>query len=168
MRLKEFTENFTDDNMHSICDDSYAGALETIADIIASQLQPACYAECAKDNDPNTPDVVEPECIVEQIAPGGVETDIEECERDGDGYVVVDGAYQMPADDINVCFAVLGDHAGATSDPNDDISDACTDLGYNLEFKLERRPGFPAAGGTTVNATCALSEFKQVDCPDLN
>ena len=67
------------------------------------------------------------------------------------------GLYNLP-DGANVCYEAL------VGDARDDY---CTDQGYNLQFQLVRREGFPAPGGTSVNATCQLSQSKAVDCPDL-
>ncbi len=83
----------------------------------------------------------------------------------------------FPSDDINVCFVALVDGAlntsnarefDSTEDDGDDMSDFCANEGWNLEFILKRREGFPAPGGTAVKATCQLSSQKAIDCPQLN
>ena len=79
---------------------------------------------------------------------------IENPDRWAPGYAEA-GAY-------NVTF-----HAEATDNPVDDMSDFCVDRGWNLEFTLVRREGFPAPGGTSVEATCQLSQNKAIDCPEL-
>ena len=47
------------------------------------------------------------------------------------------------------------------------VDDLCIEEGWNLEFKIVRREGYPAAGGSSMTATCQLSETKKVDCPGL-
>ena len=87
---------------------------------------------------------------------------------------LVDG--DQPNDDANVCYIALTDGAlNAAGDRDfgndattDDLSQFCADEGWNLEFILLRREGFPAPGGTSVKATCQLSSQKAIDCPQLN
>ncbi len=74
----------------------------------------------------------------------------------------------MPSNDVHVCHADLTDGTQSTPDYNDDMSPECTDLDFNLEFKIARRPGHPAAGGTRVTATCLLSPTPAIDCPSTN
>ncbi|EDM75387.1 putative lipoprotein [Plesiocystis pacifica SIR-1] len=168
VRLKEFTDHFSPGNLFSVCNPDYAPALEAVANAIRDQIQPACYTQCAKDVDEST-DILDAECTVEENAPGAATVSLEECLRDDNGYVIDPGTndYTMPSDDVNVCFATLVDIGGQTPDPNDDMSMECLDLNYNLEFSIARRPGFPAAGGTSISATCSLSEFATLDCPDI-
>ena len=170
VRLRDMTETFTPNNMFSICDTDYSPALAAIAEKIKDQIQPACYAECVKDTDAATP-VVEPECTVEEDPPGDdPKVTLQECAKDANGYIWDTGTmdYQMPSDDVNVCYALLVDDTGSvTSDPNDDMSDECTEDNYNLEFKIARRPGYPAVGGTAISATCSLADFPEVDCPGI-
>jgi hypothetical protein len=169
VRERDFAEAFTPDNIFSICNPDYTPALEAIADKIRDQIKPACYSQCVKDTDLST-EVIDPECTVVQNSPGEEEQRLEECKRNADGSYNIDPAtmdYAMPADEINVCYALLVDQGGQTGDISDDMSPACTDYNYNLEFKIARRPGFPAPGGTAISATCSLSDFPQVDCPSL-
>ena len=67
----------------------------------------------------------------------------------------------------DVCFVALVDTGNLTPDPDDQLSEECIDLGWNLEFRLIRREGASAAGGTSVSATCELSQQPTVDCPNL-
>jgi hypothetical protein len=154
VRIREFAEAFEvggNKNLYSICADDYGVALEAIAEAIRDQIKPACMPACVADSDPLTPDTLEPNCTLTQVAPnesGGVdETDVPECGADG----------SLP-DGENVCYVEL---TGAELDPY------CDGLGYNLQFLLNRRPGFPAPGGTSVSATCQLSQQKAIDCPNL-
>jgi hypothetical protein len=168
VRLAELTTHFTENNMHSICSDDYAPALAAIAESIADQIKPACYTECVEDADPTTPAIVDPECtVVEQVA--NEETEIPECLKDAGAYVIdpATNSYAMPNDSANVCHARLVDAAGQSASPLDDMSPACINKGYNLEFVIARRPGFPAPGGVYVSASCTLSQLPQEDCPDL-
>ncbi|MCA9683068.1 MAG: VWA domain-containing protein [Myxococcales bacterium] len=169
VRLLEFTEAFSPGNEFSVCNADYTSALQAIADRIKDQIQPACYAQCVKDNDDST-EVVDPECTVEERSPGNQAERIDECLKDGAGYVIDPNTndYTMPADDVNVCAALLVDPDGSqTSDLADDMSEECVAAGYNLEFEVARRPGFPAAGGTSVKATCKISSQPDLDCPGL-
>ena len=36
-----------------------------------------------------------------------------------------------------------------------------------LEFKIARRPGYPAPGGTSISADCELADFPGVTCPGI-
>jgi hypothetical protein len=179
VRLAEFTDSFTENNKFTICSNDYTPALGSIATAIADQLKPACYAECVSDSDPTT-SVLDPVCNVreqfsESDGSGGVNQinrEMVECARDpSSGAYMLDPAtmdYQMPNADTHVCFAMLVDTDGtATADPLDDMSSDCVDEFFNLEFKVAREPGFPAPGGTSVSATCALSDIPQADCPGL-
>lgn len=166
VRLAEFANEFAVGdarNMFSICDDNYAPALEAIAEAIADQVKPACMPACVADSDPVT-ETLEPSCVLVQEAPredgSFEETTIPACNPDG----------SFPSDNVNVCFQALVDDGTpekATSNDNDNMSDFCIERGWNLEFQLIRREGFPAPGGTSVNATCQLSQNKQIDCPGL-
>jgi hypothetical protein len=154
VRVRQFAEEFEVGgarNLYSICAADYGPALSAIADAIRDQIKPACMPACVADSDPLTPDTLEPNCTLKQVAPtddGSVEeTDVPECNADG----------SLPTD-VNVCFIALTE---AELDPY------CSDLGYNLQFSLVRRAGFPAPGGTSVSATCQLSQQKGIDCPNL-
>ena len=170
VRLKALVNRYTEGNMFSICNDDYSAALEAIANKIREQIQPACYSQCVKDTDASTM-VVDPECTVEENPPGDAPTvSIQECLKDATGAYVIDGTtndYSMPADNVNVCYALLTDDMSLTESTYDDMSPECTDKNYNLEFKIARRPGFPAAGGTSISATCSLADFEDVTCPGI-
>jgi hypothetical protein len=153
VRERVFAEAFQvgdANNMFSICSDDYSPALRAIAEAIADQVRPACMPACVADSDPTTPEVLDPTCNLIQEAPRGdgsfEETTIPPC----NGTEVPDG------DDV--CYQAL---------VGDEMDDYCIDSGFNLQFQLIRREGFPAPGGTSVNATCQLSQNKRIDCPDL-
>lgn len=174
VRLREFSEAFQvgdQQNMFSICNDDYSPALRAIADAIADQVRPACMPACVADTDPTT-EILDPQCNLIQEAPqegGGLDTrTVPACVGDNNDF---------PSDDHNVCFVALTDGAldGSNSrgfdtpnDMGDDLSEFCANEGWNLEFTLRRREGFPAPGGTAVKATCQLSQNKAIDCPQLN
>jgi hypothetical protein len=169
VRMRVFTDTFTPENMFSICNPDYTPALEAIAAKIQDQIKPACYSQCVKDTDLST-EIIDPECTVVQAAPAVEEERIDECKRNADGSYTIDATtmdFAMPADETNVCYALLVDYSGQTGDMADDMSPECSELNYNLEFKISRRPGFPAPGGTAITATCSLSDFPQVDCPNI-
>jgi hypothetical protein len=48
-----------------------------------------------------------------------------------------------------------------------DIGDTCLASNYNLEFKIQRRLGHPAVGGTAISASCSLADFAEVSCPGI-
>ena len=170
VRLRDFVNRHTEGNMFSICSDDYSAALGAIADRIRTQIRPACYTQCVADTDPATP-LVEPNCTVTEDPPGADnEVVLQECQRDAAGAYVIDADtndHAMPSADVNVCYALLVDDEDLTASTADDMSPECVDRNYNLEFKLVRRPGFPAAGGTSITASCALSDFEDVDCPGI-
>jgi hypothetical protein len=164
VRLAEFTTHF-EGEMFSVCSDNYGVALERVAELIRDQIQPACYSECVKDTDPQV-DGVQPECTVTETLPGNTDDEniLEECARDAAGaYMYENDDYVQPNDDVNVCFVMLTDRDGFTASPYDDV-DATCDPSVNLEFKIARRPGFPAEGGTKISAKCSLSDFSDEDC----
>jgi hypothetical protein len=173
--LAEFSEAFTPDNMHSVCENDYTGALGNIAEIMKAQFTPACYWACVADVNPAT-EVVEPDCVVEEVSPGETaDEEVPECLRGADGsYVLEEGEYLQPDEDTNACFVYRVDPDGSlTTDPGDDMSlfegeRYCDAEGANVEFEVVRREGFPAPAGTRINATCALSQFPQLDCPLLD
>jgi len=160
VRMKEFAESFEvgeDRNMYSICQDNYSSALGAIADRIRDQIKPACMPECVKDKDSTTP-ILEQECtLVEENPSTGDSVPVLECEKDGDEWV--------PQGDDSVCYLALVDDNGETATTDDDISEYCQDLGWNLEFRVVRNG--PAPAGSQITATCLLSELRDVDCPLL-
>jgi hypothetical protein len=167
VRLRDLVEEFTPGNMFSICQPDYSTAMEAIAERIRAQIQPACYTKCVKDTDEST-DIVDPECVVEENPPGNEDgVKIDECLTDASGYVIEGGDYTMPGTGVNACYALLTDTVMSTGSLADDMSDVCADKNYNLEFVIARRPGFPAVGGTSVNATCSTADFPDVTCPGI-
>ena len=167
VRIRALVDEFTPGNMFSICADDYSPALEAIAERIRDQIQPACYWGCVADSDPATA-LLEPECEVFEKNFGQDPVEISECLRDADGYVPSEfDDYSMPSDADNVCYALLVDSEGLTADINDDLSDYCAEDGFNLEFRIARRVGFPALGGSLIDAECFLSEYPAIDCPGL-
>jgi hypothetical protein len=172
VRLAEFASEFEvndQQNMFSVCNDDYANALQQIADRIAVQVRPPCMTRCVADGDPTT-EVLEPSCTLEQEIPsrdGGVEkSNVPACTPDG----------SIPTDDADVCYIAkvdgaldaTGEPVELTDDTSDDLSSVCAEEGWNLEFELVRRDGTRAPGGTSVRATCQLSQQREIDCPNLN
>ena len=161
VRLKEFAEEFLvndENNLFSVCSTDYGPALDAIAESIRDQLKPACMPECVADTDP-VAEGLQPLCTLTQTyndGSGTQEDNIPGCNPDG----------SVPEGD-DVCFLSLTDQTGLTDTEDDDIQAACTDVGYNLEFRIVRREGNPAPGGAQVSATCQLSQNTALDCPDL-
>ncbi|HET6584479.1 MAG TPA: vWA domain-containing protein [Nannocystaceae bacterium] len=149
VREREFAEAFMvgdERNLFSICANDFSPALAAIANAIRDQLKPSCMPECVADTDPVQPGL-QAQCNLEQFSPGGARVPVPQC---GAGDALPDGA--------DVCFVPLTEA---------DLALECDMAGYNLEFRLVRRGGVPAPGGTSVEATCVLSASKEVDCPDL-
>jgi hypothetical protein len=170
VRIRDVVDRYTEGNMFSICSGDYSDALDAIASRIRDQIQPACYTKCVADTDSTTP-IIEPECLVEQDPPGSDNTEaVQECLRDDSGVYVIDpdtDDYAMPSPDVNVCHALLVDRDNLTPSTADDLSPECSELEYNLEFEIARRPGFPAPGGTSISASCSLAEFPDLTCPGI-
>jgi hypothetical protein len=156
-------------NIFSICESEWAPVLESIAWRRKDWIRPGCFPYCALDT--NTATIqLEPDCIVEEHLPDSDDSKhIPECARDEHGYVLDAEThdYQMPSDDVHVCHAYMTDDSISTPNPDDDMSPECVDDYFNLEFKISRRPGHPAAGGTRITATCSLSEHPSLTCPGL-
>ena len=60
----------------------------------------------------------------------------------------------------------LGSYQAGLFSNDDDLSAACKEQGWNLEFKIYRDG--PAPKGSSVTATCLLSDLPEIDCPNLN
>jgi hypothetical protein len=161
VRERQFAEAFEVDgerNLYSICQPNYSDALDAIAEKIRDQIQPACMPSCVLDTDVSTP-VLEPNCqLFEVKLSDESRTGIPRCQE-------VNGEWVAPAG-ATVCFGERVDPDGTlTPSKLDDMSEECTDGGLNLEFFLVRSAAAPA--GTTVTATCQLSDNKPRDCPGL-
>ena len=167
VRLKEFAEFFEVDgapNLFSICNDNYAEALRAIADTIADQVKPACFPRCVADTDPATSEL-DPLCTVTEEVPndnGFTQIDIPPCDVDTGA-----DTWDFPGGDEEACYRLLVDQGNPGGNGVDDMSQACVDEGWNLEFAIERKPGTRAVGGSSVKATCKLSENRDIDCPNL-
>jgi hypothetical protein len=158
VRMRDWAEDFGDENLYSVCSKDYTPALKRIAFEIADQIRPACYKNCAADIDPAT-EGLQVECFVEETVPSQPTELIPECRKVG-------GQWELPSAADNVCYFTRTDQT-QSGDAIDDMADDCVEDGFNLEFELLRREGFPAAGGSSVTATCELADFPTVDCPNL-
>ncbi|MDC0667340.1 VWA domain-containing protein [Nannocystis sp. ncelm1] len=160
VREREFAEAFQvggERNLFSICQDDYSEALREIAKKLEEQIRPACMPQCVKDIDPSTP-LLDPSCVLAQINTAeGTREELPPCEESGGKWVVPDGA--------TACFAELIDQGSQTDSELDNMDPYCVGEGFNLEFKIERRG--PAPAGTTIQATCELSQNPKQDCPML-
>lgn len=169
-RLRALHEALAPGDIASVCGDDWLYALFGAGFFHKSGgLRPACFPECVLDTDVTTA-IVEPDCIVEEHLPGfELAQRMPECARDEQGYVIEASShdYQMPDDDVHVCHAMLTDDFGATGALSDDLSPECGRRGFNLEFKIARRPGHPGQQGSRVTATCSLSAQPSVQCPGL-
>ena len=160
VREREVAEAFAEEgerNLFSICQDDYSAALQAIADKLIDQIKPACMTRCVLDTDTSTP-FAEPNCDVADVdIATGAKQVIPPCVETEDGY-------QAPAM-ATACYAYLGDKDGDTPSTLDDMSDYCADVGFNLEFQILRSAAAPT--GTSVTATCQLSDNVKRDCPLL-
>ncbi len=159
VRLKEFAESFGDRNLFSVCSDDYTPALEELANTLIENFQAPCFKKCARDADLATAGI-QPSCVVEEHVPGGITNVLEPC-------TVVDGELVPPSVGDAACYGVKTDDGETTPVGHDDMSQECIDDGWNLEFEIVRALGQTAVGGATVEATCEISEFPQIDCPNL-
>jgi hypothetical protein len=173
VRLRAMIDAITPGNTFSVCADDWSAALEPIARRGSwwgwGWIRPGCFPYCALDTDASTSEL-EPDCIIEQhLADADLAEHILECARDETGYIIEAEThdYRMPSDDVHVCYALMTDASQSSPDVNDDMSPECSDESYNLEFKISRRPGHPAPGGTRVTATCSLSDQPSLMCPGL-
>ena len=159
VRMREFAEAFAegdDRNLFSICSDDYSDALEAIADRIGDKIKPACYVSCVADTVPETM-AVEPSCTLQQEDGETMETTpIVECE-------MIPEPVLPPGE--TVCFVYRTDKSGQTATPYDDMDEQCVAEGWNLEFQIVRSE--PAPPGTSVSASCELSQTPALDCPDV-
>lgn len=159
VRVRELAEAFDTHgsgarNLSSICVDDYAPALIDFVDQIARTLPAGCYEKCVADVDQSTPQRVDVDCdvVVENGVTGQV-TDVPRCV----GQSLPDGTQR--------CWvARTGRERAPGGVP---MSSRCEAAGWNLEIELVRTPGTPVAPGEVMDATCTLSEFPELDCPDL-
>jgi hypothetical protein len=152
VRLRELAETMQadgDPNMFSICQSDYSAALHAIADRIRKNLRPGCVQTCVRDMDPTTAEL-DPSCVVRERLVDGTRTVVVPCEHDGSEWVPPAGA--------DLCYRAL---------TGDEMSEQCTEEGWNLEFKTIRAPGVQAPNNSSIEATCEVSMNKSVDCPDL-
>lgn len=155
---------------YSICEADYAAAMAGLAERITAQFPPLCHTRCVADGELSTPQL-EPICVVEESFPGEDETqDVLECMRAADHTYLIDpetGTYQLPGS-ADVCYAALVDPDGSeTQDPNDNLSAACHEDNFNLEFVIVRRVGVPSVAASVLQATCESSSCVDEDCPGI-
>jgi hypothetical protein len=156
--------------LYSVCESDYTAAMADLAERITAQFHPLCLTRCVADSELSTPQL-EPSCVLEQSFPGEDEFEpVLECMRAADGSYLIDpetATYQLP-DATDVCYATLVDRDGSeTQDPNDDISEACLDFNYNLEFVIVRPRGVAARDGSSISVDCEGSPCPDEDCPGI-
>jgi hypothetical protein len=156
VRLRELAGAFAayELGLHSICSPDYSLALEPIAPTLADPIEPACMPGCVADIDPDTPEILDPSCVLVQDVPDY----FEDHEGHADQTVVrCDDEGRLPSG-ADVCYTTLVGH---------DRSEYCIDEGSNLELRLVRREGVYVPRGTTMRASCAMSACATIDCPDV-
>jgi hypothetical protein len=141
-------------DLFSICEDDFTPALAPALDAL-DRVRPACYRECVRDTDDERPGL-QPSCSVEGTI-AGEDVEVVAC-------AVVDDAYVLPADDVDVCYGFRTDPT-RTGPEVDDLSEQCIDDGENLELSLVVRPG--VSENRFFSAVCELSPDPETDCPDL-
>ncbi|MEM6989880.1 MAG: vWA domain-containing protein [Myxococcota bacterium] len=168
VRMRDFAAAFATDgsdktNLFSVCQADYTPALQEIADLIETQIRPACVPVCVEDSDPSTVSIVEHNCVVtEEVGVAGgtpTETTVPACRIDGDKAEVPDGS--------DVCYLSLSDADKATESTLDDMDSDCVDEGWNLELKIVRRDGVREVPGSSISANCSASPRASLDCPNL-
>ena len=78
----------------------------------------------------------------------------------------MEGDYVVPAG-ADLCVAFLVDDGDQTDDPHDSLSIECVYSNMQVEFVLERLPGWDFSEGTTYIASCLVSSMPRMDCPGL-
>ena len=123
-----------------------------------TQLEPACYRQCA--------DPAGPSCKVVR-KDGDANPEVPECLRDGTGAYLVEDDGFVPPSGSDECFAVLDDVEGSSDATGDDLSSACLDVGAKLEFVPARKASATVPDGVCYDFNCKLSPDADADCPDL-
>jgi hypothetical protein len=161
VRIREFADAFAiggQPALSSVCSNSYFNGLTSFTATIGTLLRPSCMPACVADDDPVTP-LVDPKCVVIQTWRDSVgqllEIEVPQCN---------DGVLPSDAD---VCWVPRVDKTTMTPTAIDDVSFACADEGWNLEFGFVRRDGVPYPTGASLGVICDLSQNKAVDCPEL-
>jgi hypothetical protein len=145
VRLLEFAEAFAPEqgsNVSSVCAASYSPALAAVAERLIENFDPACVDTCLAGGRGD-------DCVFAQEAPGQASQSVARCEVGGDG------SPQLPSD-ADVCVYVAVDEE---RDP------ACQDAGAGAEFRPLYRAGVPRLAGSSISATCSISENPTSECP---
>lgn len=145
VRLLEFAEAFAPEsgtNVSSVCASSYAPALENLADILEDVFEPSCVDTCLAGGRGE-------DCVFRNEIPGQADELVPQCE------IGSDGEPALPSD-AAVCVFVAVD---------DDRHAACREGGAPTEFKPLYRAGVRRVPGSTISATCSISDDEATDCP---
>ena len=160
VRLRSFAEAFAlsdevkDRNLYSVCEEDYSPALEQIADMIRDRLRPACMPKCVADLNPLT-DELDPECVLRETyrdeSGKSHEVSVPACAEDGAGAAVLPEGAEL-------CYVTL---------TGDELDEECSADGWNLQFDVLRGPEAERSQGSTVTASCVVSQQEDIDCPGL-
>ncbi len=145
VRLLEFADAFAPDrgtNVSSVCAESYSPAFEALANRLLDSFEPACTDTCLAAG-------VDHDCVFTQQVPDQGKQTVPTCDRD-DG-----GSPRLP-EGANVCVDVA---------LADERAPACIEAGAPAEFRPLYRAGVPRVPGSTISATCSVSENEAQDCP---
>ena len=152
VRLRTVAERFPGNsghtNLYSVCEPDYAPALASIGATIRAELAPSCIRACVADDEPDITGL-QPRCSIRRSfydGEGLVEEDVPPCDANGG-----------PPSGAFVCHQLL----------TEDKHPRCADEGWNAEVRLVFPPGVPTTPGSLFVAECALSEDRELDCPDL-
>jgi hypothetical protein len=170
LRLKKFVDAFGDKGqVFSICSSDFTNAI--IGNGMVQVLTPGCVTYPLIDTDPNTPDIVEPECVVVDrspcstpgvdswLQPSYTETTLSEC-KDAQGKILDPTSLDPSLSDQQTVDTLLASSISQDSRPCWYLSYDNTALGCkNVAYKGQRisvlRPsGSVAAPGTTLGVTC--------------
>jgi len=151
VRLRELAENYGDlleGRVSSICEPSYAAALDGLGAIGTPTLAPLCYPGCVADLDPDIGGL-QPDCLVQQEygSPAGrVTATVPACGG-------TPAAPEIP-EGTDVCWYARTDSAATTEPDADDLDTACIAAERNLQVQIVRAGGTLELGGTSTLARC--------------
>ena len=173
LRLKKFIDAFGNRGQtFSICNPDFTNAMTQIGNGMVQVLTPGCVTYPLIDTDPNTPDIVEPECVVVDrspcstpgvdswLQPSYTETRLPEC-KDAQGKILdpasldPSGAGGQAAVDALLANSISQDSRPCWYLSYDNTALGCRNVSYKgQEISALRPSGSVAAPGTFLVVTC--------------
>jgi hypothetical protein len=132
----------TQDARWSICHPDWSSALEVFAEHTGPGIQPKCIAfDCVADLEPDS-ELLEPDCVVEELDYQGTAINLPTCVRDEAGWAIdpQTNNYAVP-EGAHACWIWQTDANQLTSSYYDDMSIECADAELPGEIRIARRPG---------------------------